>query len=268
MEIKDFILYSSTVVDTVVFIYYEESLDIRKLTHQDLIFIKDLSQLARQKGIHVDQVSINKDITWSGNIELFGELIKSLLDTLNLVQLRTKYVESTFNNAELIRYQNYQYKATKIKKDSDDNSFNNYIIEIIPYISQSLIEEEFSNVRKKRNELLQEVDYLEFLNLKYSDKVKLNAYKELLRDCINIVDYPHEVIFPCKPNFDIYKGYLKSKLSEDKIERIKDLKINSNNWSQFLNQWSKYRFNSDYRFIVNLATLYDVSEYIFSITSN
>lgn len=123
----------------------------------------------------------------------------------------------------------------------------------------------WEEIRKKRNALLLESDWIinsDIVTQKTKNKFKL--YQQLLRDCVNVVDYPHLVMLPKIPEI-IYinelsnNNHISLKLTKQQENEIKDYvptSLQSADWLLFLNAWRDSKFNKTKSFVLNLIEMH------------
>lgn len=130
-----------------------------------------------------------------------------------------------------------------------------WYIEAIQYIDKNKINAAWLNIREERNKILSETDWITSSDIALDIKFKYTVYRQLLRDVLNIVDYPHQVVMPTPPDLDV-TTFTPDTLSLKDVETIRQYKNTSREWLLFLEEWKNIKFTTNRVYVSNLMRLY------------
>lgn len=174
------------------------------------------------------------------------EFSENLFNTFNMYKATTKLNE--IEDKDMKPYCKYILGDVKAEGTK-------WIVNLEQTIDPFKLEHAWKGKREERNRLLLETDWISNSNLSLEIKEKYEIYRQLLRDCINIATYPHEVVFPELPKIHDSNTISRRQISSEEVEKLKDYKTNLPGWTDFLRDWQKYNFTTDYYFVRNLIKL-------------
>lgn len=107
-------------------------------------------------------------------------------------------------------------------------------------------------IRARRNALLQASDWVVNNEVVSVETWKrFSAYRQLLRDCINLAQYPHQVCIPPQPEVNLQADE-DADLSPDEVQALQNHNDTSPEWQAFLQHWANAQFTGNRRYVKNL----------------
>lgn len=151
----------------------------------------------------------------------------------------------------------------KVLKRVEKSAIGDYVAIFSFIADESLVMKELERKRAKRNELLREADLVLAQNITPNCRVKYEAYKQVLRDSLNIRINPEDIVFPEAPIIEYNtQNNTEDVYSSRYIEKIKnyvpDTEVEKHNYIKFLQAWKLHGYTNRKAMINNLSIMHDV----------
>lgn len=156
-----------------------------------------------------------------------------------------------------------KYTTSEVKRIYKNNE-DIWTVDIEHVVNTHLLLSDWQTVKKERNKLLLDTDWIQVSELVTEDtKKRYKAYRELIRDIVRVAKYPCDITYTKPPMIEYIdeveqKNHVEDrpKLTSVEFEKLKDYNTVDQDWYKFLVEWSKLNFETDRAIVSNLITAY------------